>query len=194
MNEYANFIKGKLESVLSEMNHYLWLFVNNPEKNFTRKRKLDFKEMLNILLSIGGNSLNIELLKYFSYDTESATCSAFVQQRKKILPEALNYLFNKFTSLAVKPKYYDGYRLLAVDGSDLCIAHNPKDEKNHFQATENAKGFNLLHLNAMYDICSRTYMDAIIQSGREENEFQALIDMVDHSNINDKTILVADRG
>ncbi|WP_238475845.1 transposase [Clostridium manihotivorum] len=83
---------------------------------------------------------------------------------------------------------------MAVDGSDLCIAHNPKDEKNHFQATENSKGYNLLHLNAMYDLCSRTYMDAVIQSGREENEFQALIDMVDRSNINDKTIIIADRG
>lgn len=132
MNEYADFIKKKLDTVLNEMQEYSWLFVNAPEKDFTRNRKLNFKEMLNILLSIVGNSLNIELLKYFSYDPESATCSAFVQQRKNILPEALQYLFSKFTSLAVNPKYYYGYRMLAVDGSDLCIAHNPKDEKNYF--------------------------------------------------------------
>jgi len=84
--------------------------------------------------------------------------------------------------------------MLAVDGSDLCIAHNPNDEKNYFHATEGAKGYNLLHLNAMYYLCSRTYMDTIIQSGREENEFQALIDMVDRSNIKEKTIIIADRG
>lgn len=194
MNEFADSIKGKLDTVLAEMHEYSWLFVNNPEKDFTRKRKLDFKEMLNILLSMGGNSLKLELMKHFSYDVETATCSAFVQQREKILPEALEFLFHEFTSIAVNPNYYDGYRMLAVDGSDLCIAHNPKDTESYFLATKNAKGFNLLHLNAMYDLCSRVYVDAIVQPGKKENEFQALTDMVDRSDIKDNTILIADRG
>lgn len=194
MNEYADLIKGKLDTVLAEMHENLRLFVNDPEKDFTRKRKLDFKDMLNILLSMGGNSLKLELMKYFSYDTETATCSAFVQQRKKIFPEALEMLFHNFTSSAVSPNYYDGYRMLAVDGSDLCVTHNPKDEENHFNATENAKGYNLLHLNAMYDLCSRVYVDAIVQPGRKENEFKALTDMVDRSDIKEKTIVIADRG
>ena len=194
MNEYADFIKGKLNGILDEMQKYSWLYVNNPDKDFTRNRKLTFKEMINILLSIGGNSLNIELMKYFSYDHEAATCSAFVQQRKKILPEAFEHLFNKFTSLALNPKSFYGYRMLAVDGSDLCVAHNPNDKKNYFRATPNARGYNLLHLNALYDLCSRTYIDAIIQAGREQNEFQALTDMVDRSDITEKTILIADRG
>jgi hypothetical protein len=194
MNEYADFIKGKLDTVLTEMQEYSWLFVNNPKKDFTRNRKLGFKDMLNILLSMGGNSLKLELMKYFSYDAETATCSAFVQQREKILPEALELLFHRFTASAVNPNYYDGYRMLAVDGSDLCIAHNPKDEENDFHATENAKGYNLLHLNAMYDLCSRVYIDAIIQPGRKENEFLALTSMVDRSDINEQTIVIADRG
>jgi hypothetical protein len=126
--------------------------------------------MLNILLSMGGNSLKHELMKYFSYDVETATSSAFVQQREKILPEALEFLFHRFTSSAASPKYYDDYRMFAVDGSDLCIAHNPNEEENHFRTNENAKGYNLLHLNAMYDLCSRVYVDSIIQPGRKENE------------------------
>ncbi|MDW7667922.1 MAG: IS4/IS5 family transposase, partial [Bacillota bacterium] len=81
MNEFAGSIKEKLDTLLTEMHEYSWLFVNNPEKDFTRRRKLDFKEILNILLSMGGNSLKLELMKYFSYDVETATCSAFVQQR-----------------------------------------------------------------------------------------------------------------
>ena len=95
MNEYADIIKGKLDTILTEMQEYSWLFVNNPEKDFTRKRKLDFKDMLNILLSMGGNSLKLELMKYFSYDAETATSSAFVQQRDKILPDALELLFHR---------------------------------------------------------------------------------------------------
>lgn len=194
MNEYVDLIKGKLDTVLTEMHESSWLFVNDPGKDFTRKRKLDFKDMLSILLSMGGNSLKLELMKYFSYDTETATCSAFVQQREKILPEALELLFHRFTSVAINPNYYDGYRMLAVDGSDLCIAHNPNDAENYFLAKENAKGYNLLHLNAMYDLCSRVYVDTIVQPGRKENEFQALTDMVDRSDIKEKTIVIADRG
>lgn len=194
MNEFADSIKEKLDTELAEMHKYSWLFVNNPEKDFTRKRKLDFKEMLNILLSMGGNSLKHELMKYFSYDVETATCSAFVQQREKILPEALEFLFHRFTSSATSPKYYDGYRMLAIDGSDLCIPHNPNEDENHFITTENAKGYNLLHLNAMYDLYSRVYVDSIVQPGRKENELQALTDMVDRSDIKEQTIVIADRG
>jgi hypothetical protein len=194
MNEYANSIKEKLDTLLTEMHEYSWLFVNNPEKDFTRKRKLNFKDMLSILLSMGGNSLKLELMKYFSYDAETATSSAFVQQRDKILPNALELLFHRFTTSAVDPNYYDGYRMLAVDGSDLSIAHNPDDVENHFTATENMKGYNLLHLNAMYDLCSRVYVDTIIQPGRNENEFKALTDMVDRSDIKEQTIVIADRA
>lgn len=188
MNEYADLIKAKLDTVLAEMHESTRLFVNDPDRDFTRKRKLDFKDMLSILLSMGGNSLKLELMKYFSYDTETATCSAFVQQREKILPEALEVYFHRFTSLALNPKYYDGYRMLAVDGSDLCIAHNPNDTENYFLAKENSKGYNLLHLNAMYDLCSRVYVDSIVQPGRKENEFQALTNMIDRSDIKDKTM------
>lgn len=194
MNEYADSVKEKLEDVLTEMQQSSRLFVKNPKKDFTRKRKLDFKDMLTILLSMGGNSLKLELMKYFEYHLETATCSAFVQQREKILPEALEFLFHQFTFAAVKPNHYNGYRLLAVDGSDLCIAHDPNDTENHFYATANTKGYNLLHLNAMYDLCSRVYVDAMVQSGRKENEFQALTAMVDRSNIQEPTIVIADRG
>ncbi len=55
MNEYAEFIKKKLDTVLNEMQEYSWLLVTDPKKDFIRNRKLNFKEMLNILLSIGGN-------------------------------------------------------------------------------------------------------------------------------------------
>ena len=104
MNEFADSIKEKLDTVLTETHKYSWLFINNPEKDFTRRRKLNFKEMLNILLSMGGNSLKLELMKYFSYDVETATCLAFVQQREKILPEALDVSFSWIYINCSQPK------------------------------------------------------------------------------------------
>jgi len=84
MNKFADSVKENLDNVLAEMHENSRLFVNNPEKDFTRNRKLNFKEMLNILLSMGGNSLKLELMKYFSFELETATSSAFIQQREKI--------------------------------------------------------------------------------------------------------------
>ena len=46
----------------------------------------------------------------------------------------------------------------------------------------------------MYDLCSRVYVDAIVQPGREKDEFQALTDMAARSDIKEKTIIMADRG
>jgi hypothetical protein len=84
--------------------------------------------------------------------------------------------------------------LLACDGSDLCIAHNPQDETTYFQSTPDSKGFNQMHLNALYDLLSRTYVDAIIQPARQENEKRALCDMIDRYQGNSKAIFIADRG
>lgn len=194
MNEYADLIKGNLETTLSEMDTYKHLFSKHPKKDFTRKRKLDFKEMLRILLSMGGNNLSLELMEYFSYDLGTATSAAFVQQREKLLPEAFEFLYHKFTKSSIQPHFHEGYRLLAVDGSDLCISYNPNDLENYFPNGPIAKGFNLLHLNAMYDLCSRVYVDALLQPGRRKNECQALIDMVERSDIKNKTIVIADRN
>lgn len=132
MNEYADFIKGKLDTLLSEMDTYSYLFSKNPEKDFIRKRKLDFKEMLYILPSMGGNSLKLELMEYFSYDLDTATSAAFVQQREKLLPEAFQFLFHEFTKASLQPRTHNGYRLLAIDGSGLCIIHNHEYLENYF--------------------------------------------------------------
>jgi hypothetical protein len=194
MNEYANIVKSNLETAITEIEEASELYLKNPKKDFTRKRKLDFKEMIRLILSMGGQSINRELMEYFSYDLGTPTTSAFVQQREKILPETFEALFKKFTKASVKPNKYNDYRLLAIDGSDLCISHNPKDEKTYFPNGENAKGFNLLHLNVIYDLCNKTYIDALIQSGRENNERQALLDMMKRSDSHEKTIVIGDRG
>jgi len=49
----------------------------------------------------------------------TATSSAFVQQRKKILPLALEKLFLDFVSQTSQNDTYKGYRLLAVDGGPM---------------------------------------------------------------------------
>lgn len=194
MNEYANSLKQTLTSLISEMSAAPAPYVKNPEKDFTRKKKLPFDTVMQFLISMGGNSIYKELLESQGYDVNTATTSAFIQQRNKILPSAVEFLFHNFTKSYTDLKDYRGYRLLAVDGSDLHIATNAADTDTYFQSQPNTKGFNLLHLNAAYDLCNRLYVDAIIQPRRLCNEGRALATMVDRSPIEGKTIVTADRG
>lgn len=97
MNNYPNKLKQKLLSLIAEIAMNKELYVKDPTRDFARKRKLDLKTMLIILLSMGGNSLNKELLDYFQYDKTTATASAFVQCRDKLL----HLLYPMMTSLTL---------------------------------------------------------------------------------------------
>lgn len=196
MNTYANKIKKYLNESISELDNISSLFLQNPEKDFTRNRKLDFKTMVEILLTMGGQNLKLEIMNYFSFDNDTPTASAFVQQRHKILPDAFYYLFHDFTKKAMNSfKTFNGYRLLAVDGSSLSIFYNPDDADTYFPNRVNAKGFNHLQINALYDICNKVFMDVEVYSGRKQNERKALLHMIDRmDDISDDTIIIADRG
>lgn len=194
MNAYANVLKEKLTFLIREMSVTPAPYVKNPEIDFTRKKKLPFETVMHLLISMGGNSLYKELLEAQGYNVNTATTSAFVQQRNKILPAAMEFLFHAFTQSYTDIKDYRGYRLLAIDGSDLHIATDPSDKDTYFQSQPNTKGYNLLHLNAVYDLCNRLYVDALVQPKRQINEGKALAAMVDRSPIQGKTIVIADRG
>lgn len=51
-----------------------------------------------------------------------------------------------------------------------------------------------MHLNALYDLLNRSYVDALIQEPYEENESKALVEMVKRLPANQSTIIMADRG
>lgn len=194
MTNYPSFVKGKLIETISKMAKEPKSFVKNPNKDFTRNRKLSLNTVMKLMLSMGGNSVTSELMEHFDYNMDMASSSAFIQQRDKLQSSAFEYLLKEFTHSFQDLKTYEGYRLLAVDGSDLNICHNPNDVDTYFQSTPDSKGFNQLHLNAMYDLCNKLYVDVCIQPGRKENEFMALTGMTDRSNISGDVMVVADRG
>lgn len=190
---YSTEVKQRLLSIIEEMDSYCWLFTKNPETDFSRKKKWSFEEIMKFMLTMEGKSLRDELLEYFDFDKSTPSNSAFNQRRAQILPEAFEFLFQEFTNSFSNHATYKGLRLTACDGSDLCIAHNPKDETTYFQSIPDSKGFNQLHLNAFYDLCSRRYTDAIIQPARLQNEDSAMCDLIDRYK-GQTAIFIADRG
>lgn len=191
---FSESVKQVLLGKIQEMAACPGPFVRNPGSDFTRKRKLDFETTIRCLIAMESGSLKKELLELFHYNPDTATAAAFNQQREKILPEALIFLFREFSNAFAQHQTYRGYRLLACDGTDLNIARNPSDLENYFQSNPGEKGFNQLHLNTLYDLCSRRYVDAVIQPGRKNNECRAMTEMIDRCVSGNKTIFIADRG
>ena len=191
----AQFFKNKLMESINEVKENLGQYVKNPGHDLTRNRKLPFEKLVTSLLAMEGRTLSNELLDSFGCSLDTASSAAFVQQRSKLSPEAFEDLFHRFyKKTSAGHKLYKGYRLLAIDGSDIQIATNPSDTDSFIQTREDCKPYNLLHLNAMYDILERTYADAIVQKFRLSNESRALTDMVDRSGITQPVIIMADRG
>ena len=187
-------IKRALKKCINEISLHPKQFANNPEKDFTRKRKLPLKQVLKCVLSMTGKSLRGELMDYFDLSLKAPTVSAFVQQRNKINYTAFEALFHSFTESVDERSLYKGYRLLAVDGSDLHTPTNKDEKSSFYEGTNGQKPYNLFHLNALYDLQRRIYVDAVVQSSKCENEHRAFVTMVDRDNSSIPTIYIADRG
>lgn len=187
-------MRKRLTETIESLSNVAWLFLKNPSKDFTRKRKLSFQDTISVLLSMEGKSTTNELLDYFRCSVNTPTASALRQQRDKIMPEAFELLFQEFVDVCIdKNVLFNGYRLLVIDGSDLAIAANPSDPDSYFPGSNGQRPYNILHLNALYDLRQKVYVDAIIQKSRTANEHKALCKLVDRSNISN-ALLLADRG
>ena len=168
-------------------------YAKNPETDFTRNRKLPMQDVIRQILTMTGGSLNRELYDWSKAKSITLTTSAFVQQRSKISSAAFNDIFNQFNASYKDSKTYYGYQMLAVDGSDINCPRNPESE--YFLVTDQSpKGYNQIHLNAIYDICNKVYVDVELQPRTKWAERNALINMMNRRNFAKKTLIIADRG
>lgn len=193
---YAANVKRILKDCISDLESIKWMFLSDPEKDFTRKRKISFEDFINICLQMEGGALQNELLKYFDFNEDIPTKSAFCQQRAKVSSDALKFLFCTFTELLMGldvPKTFMGYRLLACDGSDINIPYNPGDAESFHQAA-GKRGYNQLHLNAFFDILNGIYVDCVLEPDRKSHERDAFNVMIDRYSLNTPSIIMADRG
>lgn len=168
-------------------------YCRNPEKDFTRRKKLPMEKVIKTVLGFSSKSLNNELIDIFSGDTSMASASAFVQQRSKILPSAFEDVFKQFINIMNPIKLFEGYKLLALDGSAIRTPVNPDDPDSYYKQKD-SKPYSLYHLNAIYDLLSHTYLDAVVQKRRNMNEHRALCDMVDRYDSSVPSVFIADRG
>ena len=202
----AEIMSGKsniVSNVLSSLNHKIDKVFNerykrnilNDDSYFTRKgRKTSFKDTMKTVISFGSDSLTLEMNRYFNdKDTLPITQSGFIQSRAKIKTEAFIQVMNLINKAYPCKKKYKGYRLLAVDGSDLSIAKDKKDDVSKKFNGENVMPSYMLHINCEYDILNDRYVDCVIQKHKEMDENAAFVAMLDRYK-GDKAIFIADRN
>lgn len=190
MNAYATQLKTLLSDMIDEIAEHSSDYTISNRNYLSRKRKWDSATLIRFILSFGSNSLGYEIGEFFEYKKDFPSASSFVQQRQKLHYSAFQSLFDHFNARITKnPKLFKDYRILSVDGSDLSLPYNPKEEnvigENHVS---------ILHLNALYDVINKQFLDVIVQRALQENECSAACELVDRISEQYPVILLADRG
>lgn len=194
MNYTPKKIKRVLKNCIDELSNNPELFAKNPDRDFSRTRKLPFKQMVKIVLSMTGKSIRGELMDCLGLNLNIPTVSAFVQQRNKIHYKAFETLFQNFVNSVDEQDLYRGYRLLAVDASDLHVPTNKNEKDSFYAGANNQRPYNLIHINALYDLRRKIYTDVSVEGRRKENGVKAFVSMIDRDTSSVPTIYIADRG
>lgn len=186
-------IKADLTSAINQISDQKELFVVDSRTDFTRRKKLDFPTMMRFILQIEGSTIRNEMTDFFRYKAGCPSPSAFCQQRLKMKPDAFYALFRCFTAMC-QPGRLKGYRLLSADGSTVYTPRNKEDSMSYMFNGDGKKAWNCVHVNALYDLVSGIYVDALIQPAKKEGEQKALRTMLGRLDGIKHSIIIADRG
>ena len=182
-----------LKAILKEMESNKNLYVANPQKDFTRKRKVSFYDIMWFLLFIGANSMSEEIRrafndKDFSYISEAA----ILKSRNKIKLTAFEQLFHKFNATLEKKQEYKGYRIIAVDGSDFSSLYSADSE--YATMSNQYGGANRMHVNFAYDILNKNFLDCVIEAKNKADERKGAVRMLSSLAESKKILAIMDRG
>ena len=162
---------------------------HNDGKQFSRQRKLTLDTMLRLLIGAEGGSL----AKVLREAGVEATPAALSQRRSQIDPSVFREVFNRFNAACADNETFRGYRILAADGTSVNMPRNPAAPS--FVCNDSAPyGYNQLHLNPLYDICNRTYFDAVVQPEPQKDEIGALVEMLQRNSFDCKALILCVRG
>lgn len=65
MLDRIKMVKRKMDESLEQLCEVSWMFSRQPEKDFTRNRKLSFPKLVSFLLAMEGGTLTTELIERF---------------------------------------------------------------------------------------------------------------------------------
>ena len=188
-------IKSKLFNIISDAEAHIDEFVLNPGKDMTRHRDCTFSDTILTIMNFSMNRLNTELFHFFADKSKSIPSkSALCQQRKKLNGKLFPHLMKSFYDAFPTSNKYKGYTLIAVDGTDINLPTDRRDEIYRVKQARSDNYFFQMHLNVLYNICDNRFHSIITQPRPQMNEQAAFCQLVDNGDFDEKTIFIADRG
>ena len=147
------------------------------DQAFTRCRKLNVVDLIRLILNMGAGSLNSEIFHAFPNINSRMTASAFEQQKAKLKPECFKEIMAELSQANNAPQLLDDkYLVVAIDGSDFDQPFNPKSE--NVVQTKDGRTYCQIHVNALYDVLNKLYLDMVIQPRQKMDEREAALTML----------------
>lgn len=158
--------------------------------------------MIVLLLNFLTRTMQIELDDFFANvldaGTDSVTKQAFFKARKNILPDAFKELFLMTRDMVLnknKIKRHKGYRVLAIDGSELRLAKTKENKDIFLPKNHSSENKTNAEISLLYDVISGYVIDAQIGSiGVNERDYAKKNLTYFSSTCDEKDIVIFDRG
>ena len=191
----ADQIKQLLFMVIDSLREQPDVFLSNPKTDFTRSKKISFRQTMLYPMVAGNDNGETEMVKFFG--EKAPFNSAMIQRRKQIKIEAFMELFYRFNNSFKNIKTLSGYQLVACDGSRLNLPYNPSDPETFIHCIKDRRGINQMHLNCLYDLLNDYFLDVELQGIHQMDEKGAFCNLVHNQLVSKpvhKQIFMADRG
>lgn len=175
------------------------------ENDFTRVRKQTFSNTLLFMMNFLRKSLSLEIENFVKHISSLKdgkfvsvfSKSAFSQCRNKIKPEVFVHLNQTlirefYTDNDDSVKLWEGFRLLAIDGSRLTLP-NTEELKNYYGETKNQTNTGVVQarVSVLYDVLNKYVLDGIV-SPLSIGEADSAINHLEHTK--SKDLIIYDRG
>ena len=172
------------------------------EKYFIRNVKLTFPVLIIFLMNLLKNSLQIELDQFFNLNSQNIISrptvvkSAFTKARKKLSYTAfieMNELLVKETKENIILQTWDGFRLVAIDGSTIKVP-NTDEIRNHFgvQKSGTEKDCPMARISQSFDVLNKISLDTCILPIENTDELTVAYQHIKKAEEND--LFLFDRG
>lgn len=156
------------------------------KQDFTRCRKLNAVDLIKLILNMGAGSLNSEIFHAFPDMNLRMTASAFEQQKAKLKPECFKEIMKKLSQANNTLQLLDKkYQVVAIDGSAFNQPFNPKSE--NIVKGKDGRTYCQIHVNALYDVLNKLYLDLVIQPRQKMDEREAALTMLENLASKKKT-------
>lgn len=170
------------------------------DKDFTRFRKLDFSDIILMILEGKKTGITRDIMTYLRESqspVDSYSAAAFCKARQKIKWEGFEKLFHDSSTVMYDFPYkkLDGYRLLAIDGSDFNLPNTPEiREEFGSEAFRNGEQPQAL-VSCLYDVLNLVAIDAKVErfNANERKIAEKHLDYLDSVRTS-KDVIIMDRG